>query len=110
MPGLLEEVEVLNLTHYIVGPYCTKLLSGLGAAVVKIERLASGDRVRWLGTFESGNGEIPLGPLYPDPNRERELMRRRIGLGSFYLTMAKQSLALDLKSTEVRKVVLELAT
>lgn len=37
-------------------------------------------------------------------------MRRRIGLGSFYLTTAKQSLALDLKSTERRKVVLELAT
>ena len=51
MPGLLEGVRVIDLTHYISGPYCTKLLSGLGADVVKIERLGTGDPVRRLGPF-----------------------------------------------------------
>ena len=38
LPGLLAGVKVVDLTHYISGPYCTKLLATLGAEVVKIER------------------------------------------------------------------------
>ena len=89
MPGLLEGVKVLDLTHYIAGPYCTKLLSGLGADVVKIERLGDGDGVRWLGPFASRNkaeaegAKIPPGPLYPDLNREGGMLRLRMGLGFF---------------------------
>ena len=30
MPGLLEGVKVIDLTHYFSGPYCTKLLATLG--------------------------------------------------------------------------------
>ena len=97
MPGLLEGVKVLDLTHYIAGPYCTKLLSGLGADVIKVERLNKGDGVRWLGPFASGT-EIPTGNDAPED-----------GAWFLYLNTAKQSLALDLKSDEGRRVVLELA-
>ena len=48
--GLLTGVKVIDLTHYIAGPYCTKLLATLGADVVKIER-RSGDRMRRFGPF-----------------------------------------------------------
>ncbi len=109
MPGLLEGVKVLDLTHYIAGPYCTKLLAGLGSDVVKIERPDKGDGARWLGPFASDGAEIPPGP---------PLSQMRSGGGSapedgawfLYLNTAKQSLALDLKSPEGLNLVLELAS
>ena len=109
MPGLLEGVRVLDLTHFIAGPYCTKLLSGLGADVIKIEHPKRGDGARWLGPFASEGAEIPPG---------RPLSRFRSGGGRppedsawfLYLNTAKQSLALDLKSSEGRKIALELAS
>jgi len=103
MPGLLEGVKVLDLTHYIAGPYCTKLLSGLGADVIKVERLDQGDGVRWLGPFASGT-ETPSGPSLQKEGRAPE-----DGAWFLYLNTAKQSLALDLKSDEGRRVILELA-
>ncbi|MQG11091.1 MAG: CoA transferase [SAR202 cluster bacterium] len=111
MPGLLEQVKVLDLTHYIAGPYCTKLLSGLGADVVKIERLGEGDGVRWLGPYASGKrassqgAEIPPGPAL----RKGGNPAPEDGAWFLYLNTAKQSVALDLKSAEGRQVVLELA-
>ena len=104
MPGLLEGVKVLDLTHYIAGPYCTKLLSGLGADVVKVERLGTGDGVRWLGPFASGGGKIPPGPPFLEGGNVPE-----DGAWFLYLNTAKQSLALDLKSHAGRKILLELA-
>ena len=104
MPGLLEGVKVLDLTHYIAGPYCTKLLSGLGADVVKIEHPTRGDGVRWLGPFASGNPDIlPNSPL------EKRDTAPEDGAWFLYLNTAKQSVALDLQSSEGRRVLLEMA-
>lgn len=87
----------MDLTHYIAGPYCTKLLSGLGADVIKVERLGAGDGMRWLGPFSSG-AEVITGDSAPED-----------GAWFLYLNTAKQSLALDLKSPRGRRVILELA-
>lgn len=48
----LEGLTVLDFSHWYPGPYCTRLLSDLGARVIKIERPVIGDPERKVaGTF-----------------------------------------------------------
>lgn len=54
--GALADLTVLDLTHHIAGPYCTKLLATYGATVIKIERPGSGDPTRQAGPFP---GDVP---------------------------------------------------
>ena len=43
--------RIIDLTHYIAGPYCTKLLADYGGDVVKIEKPGEGDGARRMGPF-----------------------------------------------------------
>jgi len=89
MPGPLDDVTVLDLTHYIAGPYATKLLADYGADVIKIER-PGGDPARRLGPF-AGNEQHP----------------EKSGT-FFYFNTNKRSLVLDLEQARAREVFSQL--
>jgi crotonobetainyl-CoA:carnitine CoA-transferase CaiB-like acyl-CoA transferase len=91
LPAALEGVRVLDLTHYIAGPYATKLLADYGADVIKIERPDGGDPARRLGPF-----------LNDEPGLERS--------GLFlHLNTNKRSVTVNIKSAAGRRIVLDLA-
>src|SRR4030043_2176050 len=76
----LSGMTVLDLTHHIAGPYCTKMLADYGAEVIKIERPGSGDPARSMGPFPKD-----------EPHSEKS--------GLFlYLNTNKKSITLNLKS------------
>ncbi|MCP4751929.1 MAG: CoA transferase, partial [Proteobacteria bacterium] len=80
MEQALVDIKVLDLTHYVAGPYCTKLLADYGADVVKIEMPGLGDGARRMGPF-----------LGDDPHPEKS--------GLFlHLNTNKKSITLNLKS------------
>lgn len=79
-PQALKNVRVLDLTHYISGPYCTKLLGDFGADVIKIENPLVGDPCRKMPPFDEAN-----------PNSNDSLLFQ-------YLNTNKKSVELDLKS------------
>ncbi len=90
MEQALSDMKVVDLTHNIAGPYCTKLLADYGADVIKIERPGQGDMARRLGPFP---GDIP----HPEKS------------GLFlHLNTNKRSVTLNLKSATGRKVFLDL--
>ena len=51
MDGPLKNLLVVDLTRVLVGPYCTMILSDLGARVIKIEAPETGDDSRKFGPF-----------------------------------------------------------
>jgi len=87
--GALEGVRVLDLTHYIAGPYCTKLLADFGATVTKVER-PSGDPARSMPPFH-----------HDDPGIDKSLL-------FLYLNTNKRSITVNLKSNQGQEIIREL--
>jgi crotonobetainyl-CoA:carnitine CoA-transferase CaiB-like acyl-CoA transferase len=49
MSGSLDGITVLDLTRVLSGPYCTMVLSDMGARVIKVEHPGKGDDTRHWG-------------------------------------------------------------
>lgn len=80
----LEGVTVLDFSRVLSGPYCTMMLADLGARVIKIERMGTGDDTRAFGPFvgdESAyfmcfnRGKESIALDFKSP-RDRELLER----------------------------------
>jgi formyl-CoA transferase len=94
----LEGLRVLDLTVALAGPYCTLLLAGLGAEVIKIEAPKGGDIARFNPPFYGERG-IHLGALEEGDVSLSILARAR----------AKKSVSLDLKSERGLELFKQLA-
>ncbi|WP_043737397.1 CaiB/BaiF CoA transferase family protein [Nocardia asiatica] len=81
----LDGVRVLEITGALAGPYCTTILSDLGAEVIKVEPL-TGDGLRNRRAGHTARA-IPFDLVHRDKN----------------------SFAVDLKTAEGRDIVVELA-
>ncbi len=82
---ILTDVTVIECATFVTGPYATALLADLGARVIKIESPPAGDPYRYFA---------------PDPY---------FSFNFAHLNRNKESIVLDLKSPEGRKICLDLA-
>jgi CoA:oxalate CoA-transferase len=80
--GPLSDLVVIDLTRVLAGPFCTMLLSDLGARVIKVENPQGGDDSRAYGPFINGKSGY-----FISQNR------------------GKESIALDLKAEADRAVL-----
>lgn len=51
---VLEGVRVLDFTHVLAGPSCTRLMAETGAEVIKVEAAPAGDMVRLMPALKNG--------------------------------------------------------
>ena len=82
MDGPLKNLLVVDLTRVLVGPYCTMILSDLGARVIKIEAPEIGDDSRGFGPFIDDYSAYFMS-----------------------LNRGKESIALNLKNEEDKKII-----
>ena len=87
----LSKIKVLDLTHVIAGPYCTRLLAGFGAEVIKVEKTGGGDMCRRLPPF-----------FNDEPDSEKSLP-------FLYLNAGKKSITLNLKTVTGQGIFKKLA-
>lgn len=82
----LDGVRVLDLSRLLPGPFCTLLLADLGAEVIKVEDVESGDYIRAWAPFVGGQSAYFLA-----------------------LNPGKKSVSLNLKAEAGRNIFLKLA-
>jgi hypothetical protein len=86
-PKPLDGIRILDMSHFIFGPFCTQMLANMGADVIKLEPLR-GDPARAAGNVRVA-GDIS--PSFLARNRN------------------KRSLAMDMRQAEAQEIALKLA-
>ena len=95
--GPLSGYRVIDLTVALAGPYCTLLLGGMGAEIIKIEAPGGSDISRNNPPFIGKDG-LNYGKPGPDDLSVSTLARQR----------NKKSITLDLKTEQGRAVFYDL--
>ena len=86
---MLTGYRVLDITQFVAGPTCTRILAELGAEVIKLELAPYGDRGRMSG----------------DKPRDPALKKASQSTYFFQHNHSKKSLAVDIKQTRGRDLV-----
>jgi hypothetical protein len=80
----LEGVIVLDLTRFLAGPYCTLLLPGLGAEVIRVEPPAGGPYgahppfggPKGASLTRQTEDDVGLAMLHPAPGKKNVTLNR----------------------------------
>ena len=88
--SVLEGIRVIEWGEFVSAPFCGRLLAGLGAEVIKVERPGSGDEARHHGPFPNG---------VPNPEASGLFLHLNVG---------KRSVALDPALPEGRDLLRQL--
>lgn len=106
IPPPLKGIRILDLTRILAGPYCTMLLSDLGADVIKIEDPSGGDGTRsWLPPAAP-----TLAPEHFPRGLDAEEAQRWLNLppeSAYFLSVnrGKRSLTLDLRQPGAQDII-----
>jgi len=95
----LEGLVVLDLTRFLAGPYCTLLLGGLGAEVIKVEPPDEGKSQRNRPPFGGPKGASLKKQTEDD-----------ISLTILHRSRNKKSVTLNLRSAEGKELFRQLCT
>lgn len=98
LPRPLDGLRVLDLTVALSGPYCSLLLAGMGAEVIKVEGPKGGDLARSNPPFYGPKG------FHLDTMGEGD-----IAVSTLLRTRNKKSITLDLKTERGREIFMQLA-
>jgi CoA:oxalate CoA-transferase len=85
MTGMLSDIRILDLTTFLSGPYCTMILSDMGADVIKLETPVKGCATRKNPPFINGESAYFMS-----------------------LNRGKKGLTLNLKCAQGKKIFLQL--
>ena len=86
---MLTGYRVLDITQYVAGPACCRMLAEMGAEVIKVELAPDGDRTRTMG-FK------PADPALADVTQSTYF---------FQQNHSKKSLALDFSKPRARELI-----